>query len=63
MDFLRDQVEEMLADEEKASDEYVQLANDLYSAGLPKSDAVKIFNIAKDEWRHHGILRELLKKL
>jgi len=63
MNYLKEKLEEMLADEQGAVDEYVELTNELLEAGVPKSEAVKVFNIAKDEHKHYMVLRNLLKKL
>jgi rubrerythrin len=62
MDSIKERFEEMLAEEEEASDGYVEFANGLYEAGGSRSDAEKIFNIARDEKRHFATLRSLYKK-
>lgn len=63
MNSIKQRLEDMLIDEEEASDEYVKLADDLYRYGLSKEDATKVFHIASDERRHFNILKAILKKL
>jgi len=63
MNYLIDWISDMLAEEEKGIEEYIDLANELVSQGIPKSVAEKVFRIAEDENRHKKILASILKTI
>ena len=63
MNAIAERLEDLITEEEDASGEYVEFANDLYESGFSKSDAAKVINIARDERRHFEILKSLLRKI
>jgi rubrerythrin len=64
MNYLNQRLEDMASEEQGATVEYVELAEDLFKSGMvSKQDAIKILNIARDEQRHFETLRSILRRI